>query len=232
MSVNAINVSDALDKIEELLKDQSNSEAAEHLAKLGQGDLEPQEQVRFSRLYGVTLSRLGNVNDAVMQFRRSRHEAEKLNDKRSVAQADEYLGAAYHQRNRLDEARYHYANALNIWNSLGDKEGQARGHRNMGNLYTDRGEDRAAAAEYDDSSKLYRELNMPDEMAPAILHKATMAYQRHGLTSALDIYRKAIEEEKCRHYLVLNNYGFMLMLNEQIEDGINYPMPKNICARL
>lgn len=223
MSDTAVNLSAALDNVEELLNAQKNAEASEELSRLAKEEIsQPEELVRLYHLSGVAFSRLGKMDDAIIQFRRSRAEAEKVNDQKAMAQADEYLGSAYHQRNRLDEARFHYSRALSIWTELGDKAGQGRGHRNMGNLYVDANQSRAAMAEYDDSCKFFRELGLSEEMAPAIMHRATMAYGSKGLLAALEVYKAGIEEEKCHHYLVLNNYGFMLMLNSQVEDGMKY----------
>lgn len=222
MSDIAANIAASLEKIEELLKVQENEKALEELSSISKENMQPEELVRYAHFYGVALSRFGRLDDAVSYFRRSRNAAEKIGNQEAVAQADEYLGSAYHQRSRLQEANGHYSNALRIWTSLDNKEGQARGHRNLGNLLLDAGQLKNASYEYEESCKLFRELGQFDEMAPAVMHRGTMAYQSKGLAAALDVYRTGIEEEKCCHYLVLNNYGFMLMLNSQVEDAMPY----------
>lgn len=220
MSDTAVKVSAVLDRVEELLKVQDNALALEELGKISKDNSQPEEQIRLAHLYGVTLSRLGKLDEAILQFRRSRREAEKVHDEKAVAQADEYLGSVYHQRGRLEEARNYYVEALRIWTDLEDIEGQGRGHRNLGNLLVDRGDYQGASAQYEESCQYFRQLGLGDEMAPAILHRATVVYQKNGLEAAIDTYRQGIEEENCHHYLVLNNYGFMLMLKGEIAAGM------------
>lgn len=209
-----------LDQVEELLKAQENVKALEELERIKDDNSQPEEQIRHAHLSGVALSRLGRLDDAVLQFRRSRREAEKADAKEAVAQADEYLGSAYHQRNRLEEARFHYVSALGIWKELGNKEGQGRGYRNLGNLLVDKGDNRSALQMYNESCKFFRELGLKEDMAPAIMHRGTMAYAEKGIEAALEVYREGIEKDGCTHYLVMNNYGFILMLAEKYDEAI------------
>ncbi|MBQ7529735.1 tetratricopeptide repeat protein [bacterium] len=211
-----------LDKIEELLNNQENDLALQKLDEISKEPMDHKETARHAHFYGVVLSRLGKISDAIMQFRRSKAAAEKDGDKAVIARADEYLGSAYHQRQRYNEAHLHYINALQIYTELGDIAGQGRGHRNLGNLFVDTGKVREATYEYEKSCELFRQIEAYEDMAPAILHRSAMIYQKNGLKASLESYRDGIEKDKCNHYLVLNNYGFMLMLNNQIDDAVIY----------
>ena len=222
MSDITADVNASLKRIEDYLNAQENEKALEELKGLGKEDMKPEDFILYTHLYGLTLSRFNKLDDAVSYFRRSRSAAEKQGDLRSAAREDELLGSIYHQRERLREANMHYSSALNIWTSLGDIEGQGRGHRDLGNLYVDGGDLRNASIEYEKSCEFFRQAGKFEEMAPAIMHRGAMAYQEKGLSAALGVYQKAIEEEKCTHYSVLNNYGFMLMLNNQPQDALAY----------
>lgn len=212
--------SEVLQEIEALIESQSNSEALERILALSRQDLEPSELVQLHHYHGVALFRLGRSVEASSRFRKSLEAAESVQDLVGQARALEQLGGVHHHEKRLQEALSHYERALRLWTRAGDREGEGRGHRNLGNLYTDLDNQARALEEYAESRAIFRELGQRDEMAPAVIHAASILYQQKGLNSAVDEYRRSLEQDGCRHYLVLNNYGFLLMLQGHMEEAL------------
>jgi len=209
-----------LGEIESLVQAESFAQALERIQSLGRPDFEPQGMVRLHHLHGVTLFRLGRVVEAGGRFRKSLEVAEACQDLVGQARALEELAGVQYQERRLQEALGHYERALRLWTRARDREGEARGHRNLGNLLADMNENPRALQEHSQARTLYRQLDQPDELAPSIIHAASWKYQQQGLKAALEEYRLGLEEEGCRHYLVLNNYSFLLMLDDQMDRAL------------
>lgn len=212
--------SDILQEIEGLIRAESFTEALERIQALGRPEFELADMVRLHHFHGVALFRLGRAVEAGGRFRKSLEVAESCQDQVGQARAlEELAGVNYHEK-RLQEAQGHYERALRIWTRTGDREGEARGHRNLGNLLADMNDNARALQEHSQARALYRELGETDELAPSIIHAASWHYQQKGLEAALEEYRLGLEEEGCQHYLVLNNYGFLLMLQDRVDRAL------------
>ncbi|MER5435554.1 BTAD domain-containing putative transcriptional regulator [Streptomyces sp. NPDC002588] len=70
--------------------------------------------------------------------------ARRHNDKTGLANAHRGLALAQTQLNHADDARTHYAIALDLFRELGDHTGQARVHKHFGRMASDRDEYRKA----------------------------------------------------------------------------------------
>lgn len=213
MSETVNNVTETLKAIETQITENNNDKALELIEELEGKELSQAEQVLLNHFYGVVLFRLGNNNDSAAKFRKSLKVAEEIGDLAGQARAYEQIGSIYHNRSSFGDAYANYETALKIWERLGDIEGQGRGHRNLGNIFSDRDQTNNACREFDKSCEFFRQAGKPEELAPAIINRASLIYRSRGLQAAIASYKEGVENDKCRHYLVLNNYGFLLMLN-------------------
>jgi tetratricopeptide (TPR) repeat protein len=211
---------EALQEIESLVQSEAFTQALERLQSLGRPELEPAEMVRLHHLHGVALARLGRGLEAAGRFRKSLEAAEGCQDAIGQARATEELGAIHHQERRLAEAQSHYERALRLWGRLEDREGEARSHRNLGNLFADFNDQARASEAYETSRALYLEIGQPDEMAASVIHAASLRYQSEGLDAAVQEYARGLDQDGCRHHLVTNNYGFLLMLQGQLDRAL------------
>lgn len=209
-----------LREIEQLIESGAFSEALERIQPLSRQELEPADAVRLHHFHGVALFRVGRSPEAVSRFRKSFEAAEAAGDVVGQARALEQLGGVHHNEKRLQDALTHYERALRLWAKVGDRAGEGRGHRNLGNVHMDLNEASRALEDYERSRTIFKELGQTDEMAPAVIHSASIAYQQKGLAAAIEAYRRSLSEDGCRHYLVLNNYGFQLMLQDQFEEAM------------
>ncbi len=220
-NLTVLEAADVLREIEALIQAESFTRALERIQDAGRPGFAPAEMVRLHHLHGVTLYRLGRVVESAGRFRKSLEVAEACQDLVGQARALEEIAAIHYQERRLQEALGHYERALRLWVRAGDHEGEARGHRNLGNLLADMNENARALQEHSQARALYRQLDQPDELAPSIIHAASWQYQQGGLETALEEYRRGLEDEGCHHYLVLNNYSFLLMLNDQVDRALD-----------
>lgn len=211
---------EALQEIESLVQSEDFSLALERIQALGRPELDPPERILLHHLHGVALARLGRGLEAASRFRRSLEAAEASQDQIGQARATEELGAIHHHERRLAEAQSHYERALRLWARLGDRQAEARSHRNLGNLFADFNDPARASEAYEKSRSLYLELGEPDEVAAAVIHAASLRYQSEGLEAAIEEYARGLEQDGCRHHLVTNNYGFLLMLQGKLDRAL------------
>jgi CHAT domain-containing protein/tetratricopeptide (TPR) repeat protein len=100
------------------------------------------------------------------------------------------LGAVYRQLGRPDDARRSYAEALAIFRSLGDVQGQADALGNLGWWEAATGHAAAALDDFDHAYALFRRLADPPDVAWALAGKAWVLRRGGDLEQA----RKLMEE--------------------------------------
>ena len=213
-------IEETLKSIEESVSDNKADLALEQLGVLNVAELSQPQQIRYFYNYGEAYFQKELYNEALVKYKRALDRAEAERDVPHQGRALEQIGIILHRMQRLRDA-YIYANrSLSVWQSIKDSEGLGRAHRNMGNIYVDSGDARRAMEHFSKSQEKFREAGKPDEMAPAIIHKASVLYSQANYAEAMKVYSDGIEEDKCRHYLVLNNYGFLLMMNSEYEKAL------------
>lgn len=220
-SLNVNQPSETAKQIEQLIKDLEFQKAAEAISELNFSEVTPQDQVLLWHFHGVALFRLGRTAESVHKFHQSLEAAQTIGDVTGQARAFEQLGTIQHNEARLDESLVNYDKALRLWRSINDIEGQGRGFRNLANVRVDQNKADEALALYDKSREFFRQAQLPNEMAPAIIHSASLRYQKQGIAAAIAVYKAGVEQDKCQHYLVLNNYGFLLMLQGNMGEGLS-----------
>ncbi|MDO5295079.1 MAG: tetratricopeptide repeat protein [bacterium] len=213
-------VEETLKNIEQLVLDKKADQALEQLEASKNDTLSQAQQIRYFYAYGEAYFQKELYNEALVKYKRSLDRAESERDVPSQGRALEQIGIILHRMQRLRDA-YTYANrSLSAWQSIKNIEGQGRAHRNLGNIYVDAGDARRALDHFNKSQQFFREAGLPDEMAPAIIHKASVLYSQQNFAEAMKVYNEGIENDKCHHYLVLNNYGFLLMMNSEYEKAL------------
>lgn len=215
-------VSQPLSAIANLIENEEFAKAIEQSEKIDKSTLSDSDIVLLYHYQGVALFRERRSSEALLKLKKSLDTAEAAHDVAGQARAHEEIGGVLHHESRLQDAKARYDRALQLFERLDDKDGIGRGHRNLGNLAVDMNDASEALKEYDISREVFRALGKPLEMAPAIIHKASVLYQQQGIASAVEAYRVGIEEDKCEHYLIHNNYGFLLMLQGQLEKGLTH----------
>ena len=99
---------------------------------------------------------------------------------------------AYRQLGRLEEARQAYAEALPIFQSLGDSREQAGCLGNLGWLEAATGHDAAALGYFDRALGLFRTLADPPDMAWTLEGKAWVLRRRGDLEAARGLMEEAL----------------------------------------
>ena len=96
--------------------------------------------------------------------------ASRCDNRTGQAQAHRGLGLAHTQLNHPEDARAHYAFALDLFEQLGDHTGQARIHKHLGRVASDRGEYREALGHAREALAHYRAVRNRLGQAVALDH--------------------------------------------------------------
>ncbi len=209
-----------LDDVEQLLTNRESARALEVLEKAKADSFTGELLVRYYNAYGDAYFNEEKYNEALVKYKRCADKAEEQHDMAAKARAWEQIGIILHRMNRLRDAMRYAQDSLTAYRAAKSIDGQGRAYRNIGNLYVDLGYAKQALENFDKSREHFREANLPDEMAPAIIHKASVLYSQKNIGSSLEVYREGIEKDNCHHYLVLNNYGFLLMMDAKYEQAL------------
>ena len=207
------NHEDALKTIEQLVLDKKVDQALEQLKALQTEGMTQAQQIRFFLAYGDANFAKELYNEALVKYKRALDRAEAEREVPAQGRALEQISTILHRMQRLRDAYTYATRALSAWQSIKDIAGQGRAHRNLGNIYVDAGDARRSMEHFTKSQEFFREAGQPDEMAPAIIHKASVLYSQRNFAEAIKVYDDGITKDHCHHYLVLNNYGFLLMMN-------------------
>jgi len=186
---------------------------------------DPNEQEELHYCLGVSLNGLARPAEAIPQLNRSLHLAEANKSVSGQARSLEELGGAHHQRGQsvdLRSAEGFYDRAFKLYQKLEDKPGQARNLRNLGGVRVDIGLMTAAQKDYEAARELFKELGDSEGVASCVTNSSLLLYRTSGRQAAINEYLRSLEAGEGEHYLVLNNLGFLLMLEKKFAEARPY----------
>ncbi len=196
---------------------------------------DPAEQEELHYCLGVSLNGQGKPTEAFAQLNRSLHLAEANKSLSGQARCLEELGGAHHQRGQtadLRAAEGFYDRAFKLYQKLEDKAGQARNLRNVGGVRVDIGLMTAAQKDYEAARELFKELGDSEGIASCVTNSSLLLYRTNGRQAAINEYLRSLEAGEGEHYLVLNNLGFLLMLENKLDEARPYlERGRDDCAR-
>jgi CHAT domain-containing protein/Flp pilus assembly protein TadD len=132
-------------------------------------------------------------NDAVAFYNRQRQAANERGDVDAEAATALGLADAYDALGQSAEARAHLVEAVNLYRTAGNPQGQARGLIEIGRIDEDMGRYDAALASYHRAATLYRNANDQKGLAAAVT-RLGYVYQLVGdVYSATQWYQLAVE---------------------------------------
>ncbi len=133
---------------------------------------------RGNYLLGLILIRLGRLEEAVENCKRSLLIYEELGDLLGQAQAHNNLAMAYYDQDAWELAAEHYRAAMEIVSRIGYAEGQARVASNLGEIYLIQGNLDAAKEQYQKALEIVKRLGML--FGVALLHNNLGAAYARG----------------------------------------------------
>ncbi|MHB2021305.1 MAG: tetratricopeptide repeat protein, partial [Candidatus Xenobia bacterium] len=214
-----VTIDDTLREAEALMEKGLHGRALDMLSDLKQS---PQATARLWFDVGGCLAAVSRHSDALAHFRKSAELATAAGDRDAVGKALEHAGLAQYNRRHHRDAQELYRQALAVRKAAGDKAGEARCHRSLGNIHLDLGERSQARTEFETARKLSQEVADVETLAICVMSLASLDYEKDGRQAAIETYRKAIAEDPCEHHIVLNNLGFLLTLDQQLEDAEHF----------
>jgi len=151
------------------------------------GDLQAAARAKSS--LGRVKLNVGRTNEAERLLREALNQLHMLPDRRSEADALNYLGQALETRSPAD-ARIQYEKALALFRSVGDRRGESSAFYNLGRLSTANGEVESAIEFLNSSLAIRREIGVFDLEAESLYSLAVAERSRGNLLTA----RADIEE--------------------------------------
>ena len=143
------------------------------------------------QLLGWVFYHTGNVDIAKLIFQNNLKQAEKLDDKRSVAEYFGSLATYYADRADYDIALEYVEKSIEIYEEIGDLWGFSGRLNTMGIIYHYKGESNKSLAYWKKTQQIYKQLDIQDGM---ILGNLGNAYANLGkLDKALDYYTRSLK---------------------------------------
>ncbi len=185
-------------------------------------DLESVTAARILEARGAVHRTRGALDTAIAVFRRGLTAAPDGAPVRASLIAN--LGIALHERGRLEEASEHHSNALQLFEKLGDRRGQARALGSLAILQQEQGALGAAEASYGRAIAMFRAegdlrsegiflINLGDLYKEQQLLPTARSHYEAGLQTAREIGDRRVEA------VVLGNLGSVAQEEGRGEDA-------------
>ena len=181
------------------------------------GETTPSEQEEMTYQMGVCLNGMEKPAEAIHFLGRRLRLAEIAQDVSCQARNFEELGGAHHQKGDFRRAEALYAQAQKLYEQLEDAAGIARGYRNLGSVRTDLGQITQALSDFNIGRDKFSELGDTEGVATCVTNLSLLTYRNQGRGAAILDYQQHLERGDCNHYLLFNNLGFLLLMEEQLE---------------
>lgn len=222
MSTTTQPLPEALTEAQRLIDEERYREALDLLARSRRDQSEqatPEQRGKLHLLTGNCLVATERGAEALAHFKRAVELSEEAKDTLGSANALEQLGTAYHQRHEFGPAANAFQRAYRAFERAEDVLGQARNMRNLGGVQIDVQNHNAAKQAYEGARELFKKAGDQEGLASCVTNVALLLYRNPGRPAAIAEYRRAIEQDGCDHYLVYNNLGFLLTLDNQFEEA-------------
>lgn len=177
----------------------------------------PAEQEDLLYQMGVCMNGLERPMEAINFLQRSLKLSESSKDLSAQARSLEELGGAQHQRGDIRQAEAFYVRAQALYEKLEDAAGVARGYRNLGGVRIDLGMTTQAADDFQTARKQFSDLEDREGVATCVTNLALLTYRHKGRKAAIEDYQAHLAQGDADHFLVFNNLGFLLLMEEQLE---------------
>jgi class 3 adenylate cyclase/tetratricopeptide (TPR) repeat protein len=195
---------------------------------LGKKDLVPkqlQDKLEVLRRQGLVLRILGNLDQAIMNQKRSLRIARKLDSPQNEAGAYLNIGIIYQEMGVPQKGVNYWTRARRIAKNIGNKQIQALAVNNLGNYYLHTGDLDKAIGHFHDVANLSKEIDDERGLALANLNLGATAERKGDLQKALEYYSKAYVlfdrlGEKENIARCLNQVGITNLLIGNIETAL------------
>ena len=114
---------------------------------------------------GFTLNEMGRLSEALPMLEGAREIFAEHQDARQIAQCDLVIGMTLHNRGRIAEARQAYMRVIKPARAAGDLHTAAAAYNNLGRAASDAGDLSVAVDALQQARAIFRELEMPTEIA-------------------------------------------------------------------
>jgi len=143
---------------------------------------------------GFATESLGNLELALQDYKNGLEVARSLDDKKMIAEGLTNLGAIYYLTERFDLSIVVLNDALVIANQVGDEELQGGINSELGNLYSNIGQDDKSMQFLQRSYQHYKNSSQTFSAVWVLSNIATSHYNNEEYDSAIRIYNKVIAE--------------------------------------
>lgn len=143
---------------------------------------------------GFTLNEMGRLYEALLILESARETFAEYQDARHVAQCDLVIGMTLHNRGEIADARQAYMRVIKPARAAGDLHTAAAAYNNLGRAAADAGEMSAAVDALQQARAIFRELDMPTEIARTTWSIGVAELAASRFTSAIPILRDVRQE--------------------------------------
>lgn len=147
---------------------------------------------------GDALEKSGRLDEAARDYLAARVEAERIGDRKKVADASAALGYLRYYRGEMNAALVDLHHAYDMYGAIGDAEGRRQALETIAHLYAD-----TPVAQYDRAIEYYRQLLAEYQAAGATEGVADTLYnigstyaQKGDQETALEWFRRALTTEE------------------------------------
>jgi eukaryotic-like serine/threonine-protein kinase len=153
--------------------------------------------------------------------------AVELDNEEQHAQVLQFLGIAYDEMNRYDEALRNVNQSLEINKKLGDKSAEANNYTEIGDIQANLGKSDLAYAAYNQALALRRDIGAKKDIANSLISIGGLMEDRGDYDKALSLYKESLQTQRdvgdpTLQAVCLNNIGSIYLVKGQNEDAIAY----------
>lgn len=143
---------------------------------------------------GIVLSEMGRLDDVLHLLDAAHETFAEHQDARHVAQCDLVVGMTLHLLGRIAEARQAYMRVIKPARAAGDLHTAAAAYNNLGRAASDAGDLSAAVDALQQARAIFRELEMPTEIARTSWSIGVAELTASRFESAMPILRDVRQE--------------------------------------
>ncbi|HEY1054316.1 MAG TPA: tetratricopeptide repeat protein, partial [Emticicia sp.] len=169
---------------------------------------------RLNAIKAVTVQYLrGKPDSAIIVAQMQLALAQKLNNKRELADAYSYLGTGYYYTGNYPASIKNHTSSLKLSEELNLKEGIASSHNNIGILYFEQKSHEKALQEFNASLKVYKELKDTVQIASITGNMGNLYYSMNKYSESLITNKEALyllQHSKASPFIIantINNIG-------------------------
>ncbi len=198
---------------EQLLKEVD--QLKEHAETLSQED-----QIELYRLGGQLNLDLEHYREALPYYRKVAQLSRDNNAPKTEADALQKTGIIKFRIQDLQGALSTYQAAITIYeNNKGLEKEHAECLQDIGFIYQEAQDFNTALNYFAKSLKIGQDINDENTQVTALSNSSLIAYQTQGRQAAIEFLKQSLADYGLNHYILLNNLGFMLMLEKNYDEA-------------